>query len=134
MAELLNVVGLSTGVVLYAMLLAMVVGPGRAAGGSRRFDLLLLATALLGLAWNLCALPAYELAKFGVRGPFPLLIAIGFSALGFLPAVVVHSVLRGEYDEVVGAFRRSIAGVAYVVSTIAMALQFRQVALSGAAP
>lgn len=45
MSELLNLVGLSTGVVLYAMLLAMVVRTGRTAGA--RFDPLLVATALL---------------------------------------------------------------------------------------
>ena len=67
MGELLNLVGFSTGVVLYAMLLAMVVRAGRAPGAPRRFDPLLLATSLLGLIWNLCALPAYELPKVGVR-------------------------------------------------------------------
>src|SRR5471032_1722022 len=112
MSELLNLVGLSTGVVLYAMLLAMVVRAGRAPGASR-FDPLLLATAVLGLVWNLCALPAYELPKVGINGPFPLLVAIGFSALGFLPAVVVHSVLRGERDGVRGTAKRVLAAIAY---------------------
>src|SRR6266566_4352380 len=93
MGELLNLVGLSTGVVLYAMLLAMVVRAGRTTGVPSRFDRLLLVTSLLGLVWNLCALPAYQLPKVGIQGPFPLLGALGFCALGFLPAVVVHSVL-----------------------------------------
>ena len=92
--ELLNLVGLSTGVVLYTMLLAMVVRAGRAPGLNSRFDPLLLLTSLLGLIWNLCALPAYELPKMGFQGPFPSLVAAGFGALGFLPAVVVHSVLQ----------------------------------------
>ena len=96
MGELLNLVGLSTGVVLYAMLLAMVVRGSRTPGGPPRFDSLLLATSVLGLVWNLCALPAYELPKVGIQGPFPALVALGFSALGLLPAVVVHSVLRGS--------------------------------------
>ena len=66
MGELLNLIGLSTGIVLYAMLLVMVVRAARAdaalnAGG--RIDPLLLATAVLGLIWNLCALPAYELPE-----------------------------------------------------------------------
>ena len=106
MGELLNLIGLSTGIVLYAMLLAMVVRAGRGAGRRPRFDPLLLATALLGLVWNLCALPAYELPKVGIVGPFPFLIAVGFSALGFLPAVVVQSVLRGERDAVRGGSKR----------------------------
>src|ERR1700690_2982467 len=97
MSELLNLVALSTGVVLYRMLLAMVVRAGRAHGASR-LGPLLLATAVLGLVWNLCALPAYELPKVGIDGPFTFLIAAGFSALGFLPAVVVQSVLRDERD------------------------------------
>ena len=68
MGELLNLVGLSTGVVLYTMLLAMVVRAGRASSAQSRFDSLLLATSILGLVWNLCALPAYELPKVGIDG------------------------------------------------------------------
>ena len=89
MSELLNLVGLSTGVVLYAMLLAMVVRAGRAPRRTPRFDPLLLATAVLGLVWNLCALPATSCRRSASR-PVPVLIAVGFCALGFLPAVVVH--------------------------------------------
>ncbi|MCU1383163.1 MAG: putative Histidine kinase [Acidobacteria bacterium] len=120
MGELLNLVCLITGVVLYAMLLAMVARAGRASQGSR-IDPLLLSTALLGLIWNLCALPAYELPKVGIAGPFTLLVAAGFSALGFLPAVVVHSVLRDERDStrVRGTGRQFVAATAYFVSTIA---------------
>jgi two-component system LytT family sensor kinase len=123
MSELLNLVGLSTGVVLYAMLLAMVVRAGRATGASR-FDPLLLATAVLGLVWNLCALPAYELPKIGIEGPFTFLIAAGYSALGFLPAVVVHSVLRDERDHssVLGWPKRIVVYAAYMVSAAAAGL------------
>ena len=95
------------------MLLAMVLRAGRARGPHARVDPLLLATAILGLVWNLCALPSYELPRVGILGPFPLLVALGFSALGFLPAVVVHSVLRGERDGVRGAPKRALAAVAY---------------------
>jgi signal transduction histidine kinase len=120
LSELLNLVGLSTGVVLYAMLLAMVVRADRTAGA--RVDPLLLATALLGLIWNLCALPAYELPKIGIERPLTVLIAIGFSALGFLPAVVVQSVLRGDHDRVHGWQRRSVALMAYAASVAAASL------------
>ena len=106
MSELLNLVGLSTGVVLYAMLLVMVVRAPRSAETRQRMDPLMLATAILGLAWNLCALPVYELPKVGIGGAFPLLVVAGYSALGFLPAVVVQSVLRGEREIVL---RRSEA-------------------------
>ena len=67
MGELLNLVGLSTGVVLYAMLLAMVVRAGRTPNAQSRFDSLLLTMSILGLVWNLCALPAYELPKIGIQ-------------------------------------------------------------------
>jgi two-component system LytT family sensor kinase len=131
MGELLNLVGLSTGVVLYAMLLAMVVRGSRTPGGPSRFDWLLLATSMLGLVWNLCALPAYELPKVGIQGPFPALVALGFSALGLLPAVVVHSVLRGERKAIQDAARRSVVAAAYAVSVLAGVLH-AHAALTGA--
>ena len=122
MSELLNLVGLSAGVVLYAMLLAMVVRAGRRPAVPSRFDPLLLVTAVLGVVWNLCALLTYELPRVGIEGPFPLLQTLGFSALGLLPAVVVHSVLRSERLGMRSASKRSIAAVAYAVSAIAASL------------
>ncbi len=122
MSELLNLVGLSTGAVLYAMLLAMVVGSADSTG-TRPRDPLLLATAVLGLIWNLSALPAYALPKLGVQGSFAVLTCTGFAALGFLPAVVVQSVLRGEQDSVRGRLRLVVACAAYAVSTLAALLQ-----------
>jgi two-component system, LytTR family, sensor kinase len=130
MSELLNLVGLSAGVVLYAMLLAMVVRAGR---GSR-VDPLLVATAILGLVWNLCALPAYELPKVGVSGPFPGLIAAGYSALGLLPAVVVQSVLRGERDNIGARPKQALAVIAYAVSVTAAALNLRAAAAGDTLP
>jgi two-component system, LytTR family, sensor kinase len=132
--ELLNLVGLSTGVVLYVMLLAMVVRASRTPGLKSRFDPLLLVTSVLGLVWNLCALPAYELPKVGIEGPFPYLAAIGFGALGFLPAVVVHSVLRGERHAVRGVVKQLLATVAYGVSAIAAALHLQAVWTGAAVP
>jgi two-component system LytT family sensor kinase len=134
MGELLNLVGLSAGVVLYTVLLAMVVRAGRAGGGHARFDPLLLVTALLGLVWNLCALPVYELPKVGIPGPFLFLAAIGFSAHGQLPPVMVHSVLRGEHDDVRSPWKRSLAAVAYTVSTLAAVLHFRSAWAGAAVP
>jgi two-component system LytT family sensor kinase len=134
MGELLNLVGLSAGVVLYTVLLVMVVRAGRAGGGHARFDPLLLVTAVLGLVWNLCALPVYELPKVGIPGPFLFLAAVGFSALGLLPAVVVHSVLRGEHDDVRSPWKRSLAAVAYTVSTLAAVLHFRSAWAGAAVP
>ncbi len=132
--ELLNLVGLSTGVVLYAMLFAMVVRAGGTPGLRSGFDPLLLLTSVLGLVWNLCALPAYELSKMGFEGPFPYLAAVGFAALGFLPAVVVHSVLRDERHRVRGTAKHALAGLAYTVSGVAAALHVQAAVTSALVP
>jgi len=134
MTELLNLVGLSTGVALYAMLLTMVVRAARGPSPRQNFDPVLLATALLGLVWNLCALPAYELPRVGIVGPFPWLTAVGFSALGYLPAAVVHSILREEPRGIRGSLKRSLATIAYGVSTAALVLQFHAAASGATIP
>jgi len=134
MSELLNLVGLSTGVVLYAMLLAMVVRRDAHATVPRGVDPLLLSTALLGLLWNLCALPVYGLPKLGVHTSLVALTVVGFGALGFLPAVVVQSVLRGEHDRLESPARRSIAAAAFAVSATAAALHIRGAVLGLTVP
>jgi hypothetical protein len=128
MGELLNLIGLSTGIALYAMLLAMVIGTrsGRSQGAG--LDPLLLATAVLGLVWNVCALPVYELLKVGMAGPFPLLTAVGFSALGLLPAVAVHSVLRRDRERPRDRVSLAIMAVAYAASLSAAMLHVRALA------
>ena len=132
--ELLNLVGLSTGVVLYTMLLAMVVRAGRTPGLRSGFDPLLLLTSILGLVWNLCALPAYELPKMGFEGPFPYLASLGFAALGFLPAVVVHSVLRDQRHGVGGTAKRALMALAYAVSAIAAMLHVHAAVTAAVVP
>jgi two-component system LytT family sensor kinase len=133
LGELLNLVGLSTGVALYAMLLAMVIRARRRAGDSGGFDPLVLLTAVLGSLWNLCSLPGYVLPKFGIPGPFPVISAIGFGALGLLPAAVVHSVLRGN-DGIAGGVRRGVALLAYAVGAIAAMLQLAAGLRGGVVP
>src|SRR5436190_3745804 len=132
--ELLNLVGLSTGVVLYAMLLAMVVRASQTPGLKSGFDPLLFATSVLGLVWNLCALPAYELPKMGFEGPFPYLAAVGFAALGFLPAVVVHSVLRDERHKVGRGLKRFLTAIAYGVSALASMQHLYAASISAPVP
>jgi two-component system LytT family sensor kinase len=134
MGGLLNLIGLSTGIALYAMLLAMVVSTARGRAAGRHVDPVLLATAVLGLVWNLCALPLYELPRVGILGPFPLLTAVGFSALGFLPAVVVHSVLRREGERVREPMSRGIVVTAYAASGLAAAIQLQTLRLGGTLP
>ena len=109
--------------------------PRRPTSGLRSgFDPLLLLTSVLGLVWNLCALPVYELPKMGFEGPFPYIAALGFAALGFLPAVVVHSVLRDERHAVRGAPKRTLAVLAYAVSAIAAVLHVEAAATAAAVP
>src|SRR4029450_10042521 len=134
MSELLNLIGLSAGVVLYTVLLVMVGRNAPRPGGAAPFDPLLLGTALLGLTWNLCALPAYELPKVGIGGPLPLLAAVGFSALGFLPAVVVHSVLRGRRAGLGTRGSRALTLLAYGVSTVATLMHFRSTTIGAPVP
>jgi hypothetical protein len=94
-AEVLNLVGFVTGTVLYAMLLALVLrqSAGDKPKGSP-LQLLPLATAVLGLVWNLGELSAYALPRIGYFNESIALWAISFPALGLLAAVVVHSVAR----------------------------------------
>ena len=85
-AEVLNLVGFVTGTALYAMLLSLVL--------RRSVQSLPLATALLGLIWNLGELAAYFLPRAGYLTESIALWAVSFPALGLLAAVVVHSVAR----------------------------------------
>jgi two-component system LytT family sensor kinase len=95
-ADVLNLVGFATGTALYAMLLVLVVrGGARQGDDPARRDRLPLATALLGLIWNLGELAAYALPRFGLVADGVSLSALSFPALGLLAAVVVHSVARG---------------------------------------
>ena len=85
-AEVLNLVGFVTGTALYAMLLALVLRqPAPTAT---------IATAVLGLIWNLGELAAYALPRLGYFEESIALWAVSFPALGLLAAVVVHSVAR----------------------------------------
>ena len=124
-AELLNLVGFTTGAVLCAMLLVLV-RQGRASAD--RSDRLPLFTALLGLVWNVGELGDYLLSRIGVAGPESWLSAISFAALATLAAVVVHSVAR----DVRGG--RWLIAVAYTCSTAATVLQVRTLALGNTRP
>jgi two-component system, LytTR family, sensor kinase len=130
-AALLNLLGYITGLSLYTMLLVMLLrGPraasslGRAAGADKT-DRLPLLTALLGLAWNLGALLGFGMSNVGGWSSSSLLGAAAFAALGFLPAVVVHSVLRSG-----DAWRRPMTMgmviAAYSFSAAAAGLHFYQ--------
>jgi signal transduction histidine kinase len=123
LTTLVHLVGFLTGIVLYAMLGLMTLRSrhgvgfrGRASGSDR----IPLATAALGLIWNSGALIVYGLQDLGLSAPKPWLVAVAFSALGFLPAVVVHSAVQALRQ-----FRgtRGLVIAAYALSTIAALLQ-----------
>ena len=136
-AALINLLAFITGAALYGMLLVMVLNQVRAGEVSKGADRLPLLTALLGLAWNLGGLATFGLLSLShVRETwfFSLLVAAAFTALGFLPAVVVHSVLRtGEAWQ-----RRPVVwgmiAAAYSLSTAASVLHFYQALMGRDAP
>lgn len=94
-ALLINLIGFTVGVALYLLIAAMVVRH-RSARRLQHVDRLLLTTAGLGLLWNAGQLYAFILQDFAHDGISPFLIALSFSALGFLPSVVVHSARSDE--------------------------------------
>jgi two-component system LytT family sensor kinase len=94
LTPLIHLAGFSTGIVLYAML-AVMTSRDAAAARSRgeAVNSLPFVAALLGVVWNIGALVIYGLRDFGIAQPAGWLVAIAFAALGFLPAVVVHSAM-----------------------------------------
>jgi hypothetical protein len=117
-----------TGVVLYAMLGVMTVR--QATGAGEAVNRIPLAAAALGLLWNIGALVIYGLNDFaGTQAP-SLLVGLAFAALGFLPAVAVHSASRPLHAS---RRLRYIVAAAYGVSGIAALLQLAS-SLGGVAP
>jgi hypothetical protein len=126
-ASLVNWLGFSVGVALFALLGAMVI---RHKGGqdSGQARILLLTTAALGLVWNLGELIIFVLRDFGVASDLPFVTAAAYSSLGFLPSVVVHS---AQNEEGGGSF---ITYVAYILSTAAAAMHFYAASIGAPVP
>ncbi len=126
-ASLVNIVGFSVGVVLYAMLGFMVLRSPHSVEslGVRR---LLFATAFLGILWNAGEFILILQRDLGASGGNLILIAASYSALGFLPSVVVHSALY----RVPG--RTWHIAAAYLLSTAASSLHFISAFRLSAAP
>ncbi len=124
-ASLVNLLGFSVGLALYALLLAMVFRHRRK---DLKVDRLLLLTAALGIVWN-----AGELIAFiwrdsaSVQFP-PVLVAISFAALGFLPSVVVHAAVSNRNDSII------ITVGAYSLSLFAAFLHVYSSLINGTAP
>jgi two-component system LytT family sensor kinase len=127
-AALVHLVGFLTGAALYAMLFALVLRR------STSDDRLPLATAILGLLWNVSGLAVFGIRDFAGGDPPAFLVATAYSALGFLPAVVVHTVLRSQSE---ARYRRTAAAViwaSYTMSTIAETMMFWATFHGGAVP
>ncbi len=121
-------IGFITGAVLYAMILVLVLQAPRKTV-SRNVDnarvtplrRLSLWTAVLGLLWNVGGLTSFFLPAMSPGWLHPLLQVTALSALGFLPAVVVHSFLQTGMRRHVGWNRRILLAGAYALSTGAAA-------------
>ena len=129
-ALLINLLGFAVGLSLYAMLLAMTVQ--RRGARRERFDFLLLATALLGLLWNAGELFTFLWRDFARAEVSPLLTAASFAALGFLPAVVVHSAWVSTGKNRLKA--NLLKSAAYALSATGAVLHFYAALSNDAAP
>src|SRR5471030_15515 len=125
---LIHLVGFVTGVALYGMLAAMTWPRARTDTASHPGHIPVLA-ALLGLIWNAGALLVFGWRDFGLGELSPWITAISYSALGFLPAVVVDSATRSRRP---GARPSPLALCAYALSAVATAIQAVSVARAGA--
>lgn len=128
-ASLVNLLGFSVGVALYGLLLIMVLRHRHARRNSK-IDLLLLATAMLGIIWNAGELSVSIWRDFGAGDKSLFLTALAYSALGFLPSVVVHSSWRSA-ESSQGKF---FTIVAYSLSVFASLLHFREAFFLETAP
>jgi len=133
---LLHVLGFLTASALYVMLAAMTLGERAGVPGprtARRSDLIPLATAALGLVWNVGELVMYGPYATSTAPPASVVL-IAFGALSFLPAVVVHSALTG----VSGTQRRrgvaTLIASAYGVSVAATILNVANAFAGGRVP
>jgi len=110
---LVHLLGFLAGIVLYAMLGVMTLRAGRGVASQlRTHDRIPLATSGLGLLWNAGALIIYGTRDLG-GAPNAWFEAAAFAALGYLPAVVVHSSLQAR----AGRSSRLLIAAAYALST-----------------
>ncbi|GIU82277.1 MAG: hypothetical protein D6687_09015 [Acidobacteria bacterium] len=127
LASLINLLGFALGVILYSLLFFMVVYY-REKPKVSSLNFFLLATACLGILWNLG-----ELANTVWKSFFELTVssfvnAISYSALAFLLAVTVHSSLKDSHK------KRFLILIGYALSSTVTLLNFYSFAESNQAP
>jgi hypothetical protein len=93
LVALVHLVGFATGIALYGMLAVMIWREARRGHRVTPGSMPLLA-AVLGLIWNASALVVFGWHDFGLGDLSPWYTALAYSALGFLPAVVVDAATR----------------------------------------
>ena len=130
-ASLINLLGFTVGVALYALLFVMVVRHRRVKG-KFPFDLLLFVTSVLGFLWNIGELFAFIWQDFGAGRVSPVLLAVSYSALGFLPSVVVHSAWKNSASE--NSQARLLAFAAYGLSILAGIFHLQSAIFNSVAP
>lgn len=119
---LVNILGHAAGALIFATFLVLLYS-GRGWSGLRGRYLSGLA-GVLALAWNLGSLVV--LAWPGLPAPLlSLVVAISFSVLSLLPAVLLHVSFAGG--------RSTLVKVGYVLSGIAVVMHFREIWGNGAA-
>src|SRR5207247_11130307 len=126
-ALLINLLGFTVGIALYALLLMMVARHRRSVK-LHSLNFLLLITSILGLLWNAGELWIFAWKDFDGAGPSSLLTAVSYAALGFLPSVVVHSA-ENETGKV-----SWLTFVAYGLSTLAAIMHLGAVAFGNVPP
>lgn len=130
-ASVLNLLGFTVGVMLYALLFMMTLRH-RKTKAKFSFDVLLFATAVLGFLWNVGELFVFIWKDFSTLQVSPVLLAVSYSALGFLPSVVVHSAWKNAENE--NANVRWLTFFAYGLSIFASLLHFQSAIFTGNAP
>jgi signal transduction histidine kinase len=133
---LIDVLGYLTGAVVYLMLVAMVWRERSVEGTPFLYRLgrLPLLTGVCGVVWNVGALISYGARTAGSPLPTPGVVAVAFVALGFLPAVVVHSLVEGRETALGRWLVRPVVALAYVISAIAATLHLVNAGSGDAVP
>lgn len=120
-------IGFITGAILYAMILVLVLqtlrtSVSRNVAGVTPLRRLSLWTGVLGLLWNVGGLASFLFQAVAPGWLNHALQVTALSALGFLPAVVVHSFLQSGTRRRVRWNRRVLLATAYALSAGAAAL------------
>lgn len=130
-ASLVNFLGFAVGIALYGLLVVMVVRH-RQRNKKFPFDFLILMTAVLGFLWNIGEFIFLICKDFAAVQVSPFLLAVSYSALGFLPSVVVHS--EWKNDESKNSNLRYLTFFAYGLSVFAAFLHFWSAIFQNVAP